>query len=192
MPPHRQVQAELIARWAGARLSFFLMLGLLAPLATGCMPRGPFPLTAIFPPCDSPQCQDRSGGRGRLADNQQASGPQVPGGPAETEAPFPEFHPVPTRPVFTPWAAEEAPQPSGGLLTLNRAFTKPRSQYDDVYEPPVTNSSPANDALARRSAPLALLPDDRASPLPPTGDASTEPRSSDRSARGWRAAGPQL
>ena len=94
----------------------------LIALTAGCLPHGPLQdnLFSCFPKGESADCCSRDGGDSRSSDRCTDGGPN---GPAESPAspavmaPHSSYNPVPTRPVFTPWALEDTPLVSGRLIT---------------------------------------------------------------------------
>ncbi len=159
---------------------------------SGCLPRGPIsiPWESLFPPCEGCQhgteaspgmqfCESQNG-------NSQVSASQSCGsrtawfdwrlhGPASPNdgyvmPPHSMFHPVPTRPVFTPWIVDQPPE-----MTSERASGAPAELPPPEHstaagqlapqvppEPPVIGT-PAQ-AVSKRTAPapVNLDPDDKA------------------------------
>ncbi|HEV3024123.1 MAG TPA: hypothetical protein VGX76_16720 [Pirellulales bacterium] len=123
----------------------------LTALTAGCLPHGPLQdnLFSCFPRWESERCCSRDCGdsqpSGHCTDG-GPNGPAAPGSNSAVMAPYSSYHPVPTRPVFTPWALEDTPQDSGTLVTWSKGMTRlPRRPMDGPYEPP----PPSDTNIAR-------------------------------------------
>ncbi|HEV2971977.1 MAG TPA: hypothetical protein VGY55_18535 [Pirellulales bacterium] len=165
------------------------LLALATLIATGCMPRGPFPLATLFGEKEPMECRDcgccnHRRNAGRQDDGQD--GNSSADTPAPILAPHSNFHPVPTRPVFTPWAVESpAPEEISGQLAWKNAVNPGEAGKRSTNPQPV--EQPSSTPIARRTLPLpATLPDEKSS-LPRTdqGDSNSP---GDPGLGGWRAA----
>ena len=104
-------------------------------------------------------------------------------------APISNFNPVPTRPVFTPWAVENpAPEEISGPLAWKRAATSP------VADAPVkwpASEPPSATPIARRTLPPPVnLPDEK--PASPSVEKRTADARDDDAPSEWRAASPRF
>ncbi len=132
-------------RFAGAVLAAATLL------AIGCMPRGPFPVAVFFGERDgSGSSNGNCCGGGRAPHAQSSGGAQDngPGAPPPVAAPIANFLPVPTRPVFTPWASDQsdAPEVSGPLAWLQAIAPAPSGNAENI--PRLEERSP--ELIARR------------------------------------------
>jgi hypothetical protein len=138
----------------------------------GCLPHGPvsISLESLLPPCEEcergampPRCSAGCNGPMPVArspfgtyGNTSADGFVAP--------PHSLFHPVPTRPVFTPWIVDE---PHSGMVpnlapsqSTNAALAKPTPEPDSS-----AIGTPAQPAARRNlPAPINLDPDDKSKP----------------------------
>ena len=123
----------------------------LTALTAGCLPHGPLQdnLFACFPRRERDSCCGRDCGDSQSSGHCTDGGPNGPAAsPASPAmmAPYPSYHPVPARPVFTPWALEDTPQDSGTLITWSKGMTRlPRRPMDGPYDPP----PPSDTNIAR-------------------------------------------
>lgn len=139
----------------------------------GCLPRGPISISleSLLPPCDecergaaSPRCSQGSNAQAMPA-ARSAFGPY-----GKTSAdgfvapPHSLFHPVPTRPVFTPWIVD---QPRPGMVanpmpseSTNAARSLPTPAPDSS-----AIGTPGQSAVRRGPPPpINLDPDDKSKP----------------------------
>jgi hypothetical protein len=162
------------------------LLAIATILAAGCLPRGPFPPATMFGEGDGSECCNgrscsacrRAGNHGRAeVDNGNAGQPPL-------AVPISNFHPVPTRPVFTPWLAEEpVAEEIGGPLAWRQATNRSATVSLDDSAP---GEDHASTQIARRTLPPpANLPDDK--PVSPSADKRDGKPNSD-----WHAAGPRF
>lgn len=110
------------------------------------------------------------------------------GGQPPLQAPISNFHPVPTRPVFTPWTVDE-PQPEEitGTLARLQAMKRPSGEKLPDLLP---GEQPAAPPLARRNTlPIAPTADESPAPLPDE-ERETTPLSA-RPGATWHAVGPK-
>jgi hypothetical protein len=158
-------------------------------LAAGCMPRGPFPLATFFGETKGPDCPDggccnrcRHGGHRDNGDDASATTDT----PAPILAPHSNFHPVPTRPVFTPWAVESAaPEEISGQLAWKQAVTAGQAGRSSAAPLPV--ELPSTVPIARRPLPPpANLPDEK--PAQPQTDNGDSDSRGEPASPGWHTA----
>jgi hypothetical protein len=115
----------------------------------GCLPRGPISLSWPWRHSGD-DCADCAGGDAAIS------------------APHSLFHPVPTRPVFTPWMCDDAPRPLGGTVATHTAG---ESQSDLKIRQPNSSQMAGRQGEIRsasaRSSSRADSQDDPDAPLPP-------------------------
>jgi hypothetical protein len=158
-------------------------------LAAGCMPRGPFPLATLFGEKEAPDCGDGNGCNHCRHAGHRDNGDVVNATsdtPAPILAPHSNFHPVPTRPVFTPWAVESpAPEEISGQLAWKQAVTAGQASKSSAAPLPV--ELPSTVPIARRPLPPpANLPDEKP-PRPQTSNAESD-SSGEPESPGWHTA----
>jgi len=137
---------------------------------SGCLPRGPISIGWPWrhSSTDCPDCDSANG----LAVN----------------APHSLFHPVPTRPVFTPWLVDDPKPTPPGTVAAHR----PDEKSLDKREIPPSDSELADrrpavrSAAARSSAPTSTLRSESSSTAPTAADEYYNPSS--ESAGGSQAA----
>jgi hypothetical protein len=162
------------------------LLAIATILAAGCLPRGPFPPATMFGEGDGSECCNgracstcrRAGNHGRaeVDSGNVAQPPMMP--------PISNFHPVPTRPVFTPWLAEEpVAEEVAGPLAWRQATN--RSATANLDDSPRDEDHVSTQIARRTLPPPANLPDEK--PGAPSNDQHDRQSSSD-----WHAAGPRF
>lgn len=176
-----------------------IVLAILALPAVGCMPRGPFPPASLFPDSGDAPCDGRDGStcgrsgsreghcRSRWHDHRPDGEPDDIGQPP-LAAPISNFHPVPTRPVFTPWLADESqPEEVSGTLAWMKATQRPTVDKPSEWMP---LEPAAAEPIVRRQTPKpAMLSDDAtAAPLDDSHDGDSRNARSDS---GWHSASPR-
>jgi hypothetical protein len=164
------------------------LLALVLSMAAGCMPRGPFPVATLFGETEGPECcRSGSCGRHRAGHHGRAEIEGNDANPSSLSAPISNFHPVPTRPVFTPWLVEESQaEEIAGPLAWRQALNRAASVKPDDLPPGEERSS---TPIARRTLPPpANLPDDK--PLAPSPEKRESDQRGERSNSDWHAAGP--
>jgi hypothetical protein len=178
--PHMSYLSRKLACWLFAAAIM---------LVAGCMPRGPFPLATLFGEKEAPDCGDgscynrcRRGGHRENGDDASATTDT----PAPILAPHSNFHPVPTRPVFTPWAVESAaPEEISGQLAWKQAVTAGQAAKSSTAALPV--ELPSTVPIARRPLPPpANLPDEKPA-QPQTGIGDSDSRG-EPAPPGWHTA----
>jgi hypothetical protein len=170
---------------------------------TGCLPRGAISIDPLFPPCE--ECGD---GYGHRAGSRGCDGPWAAhgsnglnapdladgaaAGPPAVQPPHSLFHPVPTRPVFTPWVDDEpetisTPPVVRRSMILASQKTVPAAGERATPSPPIEPVAPKLlpprtvhlDPEQPPKSPAASDPDDSAAPPPRSASAG--------SANGWHA-----
>jgi hypothetical protein len=177
-------ELPIMSRFHRQRVSGLLALATI--LAAGCLPRGPFPPAAMFGEGDGSECcNGRScGGCHRAGNHGRPDVDTGNVGQPPLTAPISNFHPVPTRPVFTPWLAEEpVAEEIAGPLAWRQAAN--RSAVVNPENLP-SDEDHAKTQIARRPIPPAAnLPDEDPGALPAdkrAGQPSPE----------WHAPGPRF
>lgn len=162
------------------------LLAIATILAAGCLPRGPFPPATMFGEGDgSEYCNGRSCGACRRAGSHgRADVDSGNVGQPPLTAPISNFHPVPIRPVFTPWLAEEpVAEDVGGPLAWRQVTN--RSATVNLDDSPLGEDRASPQVARRTLPPPASLPDEK--PVSPSADKRDGQSNSD-----WHAAGPRF
>lgn len=167
------------------------LLAVATTVMAGCLPRGPFPPATLFGEAEGPECcnagscsECRRAGHHDRTDREGGAANQPP-----LVAPLSNFHPVPTRPVFTPWLAEEpVAEEIAGPLAWRQASTHSATIKPD--DSPQGDDLSATPIARRTLPPPANLPDEK-----PVSQSADRPDSDTRGERfnsDWHAAGPRL